>query len=83
MQLQSLALSELQSEVTLSRVVKMTFTVTPTHPAPGVSQALSPQLLSSYRVAGIYLAVDSAQTPHAWIEIAALRRGPWQGGAMW
>lgn len=56
MQLQTLALSELQSEVTLKCTVKMTFTVTCAHPAPGVSQVLSPQLLSLYKVAGIYLA---------------------------
>lgn len=82
MQLQTLAVSGLQSEVTLKCVVKMTFTVTPTHPAPGFSQVLSLQLLSLYKVAGIYLAADSAQNPHAWIKIACLQRGPWQGGVM-
>jgi hypothetical protein len=34
----------------------MTFIVTPAQPAPGVNQALSPQLLSLDKVAGIYLA---------------------------
>lgn len=48
-------------------------------------QALSPQLLFLHKVQAftwLLSKADSAQYPHAWLKIAALQRGLWQGGAV-
>lgn len=77
-------LSGLQSEVTLRLVVKMRLTGSRS-PCPWGLQALSPQLLFLHTVqvfTWLPSKADSAQNPHAWLKIAALRRGLWRGAAV-